>query len=43
MPPIASATDAPSCLAVMHRALEHRTNRLIMYSVDLPSRNATML
>jgi len=40
MPPIASARDAPSCLDVMHRALEHRTHRLIMYSVDLPSRNA---
>lgn len=42
MPPVASATDARSCLALLHRAgaLEPRTHRLIMYSVDLPSRNA---
>jgi len=40
MPPVASATNAPSRLAVMHRALEPRTHRLILYSVDLPSRNA---
>ena len=32
MPPVVSAT--------MHRALEPRTHRLILYSVDFPSRHA---
>ena len=40
MPPVAAATDSPWCLAVMRRDLEPRTHRVIMYSVDLPSRNA---
>ena len=40
MPPVAAATDSPWCLAEMRRGLEPRTHRVIMYSVDLPSRNA---
>ena len=40
MPPVAAAMDSPWCLAVMRRGLEPRTHRVIMYSVDLPSRNA---
>ena len=37
MPPVASPTDAPSCLAVMRRALQPRRRTLIVYSVDLRS------
>ncbi len=40
MSPVASPTEAPSCLAVMRRALKPRTHRLIVYSVDLPARNS---
>ena len=36
MPPVASP-DAPSCLAVMRRALEPRRQPLFLYSVDLPA------
>ena len=39
MPPVAT-TDAPSCLAVMRRALKPRTHRLIVYSVDFGSTSA---
>jgi hypothetical protein len=38
MPPVMSATDAPSCLAVMRRALaKPRKRPLIVYRVDLPT------
>ena len=37
MPPVASPTEAPSCLAVMRRALQPRRRTLIVYSVDLRS------
>ena len=37
MPPVASPSEAPSCLAVMRRALEPRTHRPIVYSVDFGS------
>jgi hypothetical protein len=40
MPPVASLTDAPSCLAVL-RALEPMRHPLIVYSVDLGSTSAT--
>jgi hypothetical protein len=36
MPPVASP-DAPSCEAVMRRALESRREPVILYSVDLPA------
>ena len=36
MPPVASP-DAPSCEAVMLRALESRREPVILYSVDLPA------
>ena len=40
MPPVASPTDAPSCLAVVRRALvEARTRPLIVYGVDLYATN----
>ena len=37
MPPVASPTEAPSCLTVMRRALQPRRRTLIVYSVDLRS------
>ena len=37
MPPVASPTEAPSCLAVMRRALQPRRRTLILYSIDLRS------
>ena len=37
MPPVASPTEAPSCLAVMRRAVQPRRRTLIVYSVDLRS------
>ena len=37
MPPVASPTEAPSCLAVMRRALQPWRRTLIVYSVDLRS------
>jgi hypothetical protein len=37
MPPVASPTEAPSCLAVMRRALQPRRRTLVVYSVDLRS------
>jgi hypothetical protein len=40
MPPVASPIEAPSRLAVMRRALEPRTHRLIVYSVDFGSTSA---
>ena len=39
MPPLASRTEAPSCRAVMRRALQPGRETLIVYSVDLPSTN----
>jgi len=39
MPPVASLTDAPSCLAVL-RTLEPTMRPLIVYSVDLGSTSA---
>ena len=36
MPPVASP-EAPSCLAVMRRALQPRRRTLVAYSVDLRS------
>jgi hypothetical protein len=39
MPPVASP-DAPSCVAVMRRALESRTRPLIVYSIHLRSTSA---
>jgi hypothetical protein len=36
MPPVASPTEAPSCLAVMRRALPRRRT-LTLYSIDLRS------
>ncbi len=41
MPPIASPADAPSCAAVVRRALETRRQQLIVYSVSLPSTSAS--
>ena len=38
MPSVASPTDAPSCLAVMRRALQPRKRTLIVYSVALRSK-----
>ena len=35
MPPVAIPTEAPSCLAVMGRALQPRRQTLILYSIDL--------
>ena len=35
MPPVARPTEAPSCLAVMGRALQPRRQTLILYSIDL--------
>ena len=40
MPPVATLTDTPSCVAVLRPALEPGTHRLIVYSVDLPSRSS---
>jgi hypothetical protein len=40
MPPAASP-DAPSCEAVMRRALESRREPVILYSVDLPATSPT--
>jgi hypothetical protein len=37
MPPVASPTEAPSCLAVMRRAVRPRKRTLRLYSVDLRS------
>jgi hypothetical protein len=37
MPPVASPTEAPSCLAVMRRAVRPRRRTLMLYSVDLRS------
>ena len=37
MPPVARPTEAPSCLAVMRRAVQPRRRTLIVYSVDLRS------
>ena len=37
MPPVASPTEAPSCLAVLRRALQPSRRTLIVYSVDLRS------
>ena len=34
MPGVASPTEAPSCMAVMRRALKLRRRTLIVYSVD---------
>ena len=39
MPPV--ATDAPSCVTVMRRALEHTAQKVIVYSVDLRSTSPT--
>ena len=37
MPSVASPTEAPSCLAVMRRAVRPRGPTLMLYSVDLRS------
>ena len=37
MPPVASSTEAPSCLAVLRRAVQPSRRTLIVYSVDLRS------
>jgi hypothetical protein len=37
MPPVASPTEAPSCLAVMRRARQPWRRTLTVYSVDLGS------
>ena len=37
MPPVASPTEAPSCLEVMRRALQPRRRTPIVYSVDFRS------
>ncbi len=37
MPPVASPSEAPSCLAVMRRALQPRRRTLSLYSIDLRS------
>ena len=41
MPSVTSPAEAPSCVAVMRRALEPRTQKVIVYSVDLRSTNST--
>jgi hypothetical protein len=37
MSPVASPTEASSCLAVLRRAVEPRGQRLIVYTVDVRS------
>ncbi len=37
MPPVASLSDAPSCLAVLRRALEPGRHQLVLYGVDIRS------
>jgi hypothetical protein len=40
MPPVASPTDAPSCVAVLRRALKPMRQPLMVYSVRLGSTSA---